>query len=58
MKVCTRCDLTRDIYVARLFDAETNTVPFFEYDALGAHIIAGIISEEEWTEFKQRGSWL
>jgi len=52
MKVCTRCDLSRDKYLARLFDAETEMGPFSEFDILGAFCIAGMVDDEAWEERK------
>jgi hypothetical protein len=36
INVCTRCKLSGDTVVAQLFDTETDSKPFFDYDTLGA----------------------
>jgi hypothetical protein len=41
MKVCTRCKLSDDAIIARLFDEDTPTMPFLEYDPLGTLVMAG-----------------
>lgn len=54
IKVCTKCDLSSDVYVARLFDKDTLLGPFIEHDALGAFCIAfdAKMSSEAWLEYR------
>lgn len=54
LKVCTRCDLSRDIYITKLFDEKTPINPFITYDPLGAMVMTMITDDKEWTEWKER----
>lgn len=51
LKVCTRCDLSSDTRVARLFDRSTHSDSFMEYDPLGAMAMLGQLDSEKEEEF-------
>ena len=53
MKVCTRCDLTSDKKIARLFDSSTLMKEFFDYDPLGGFCVEGFskMTEEEFLDY-------
>lgn len=56
MKVCTRCDLTSDKKIARLFDRDTLMQPFMEFDALGAVCLGIFLDDKEWEDRKAKSN--
>lgn len=46
VKVCTRCMLSSDEVIQKLFDQHSNAKTFIDYDALGAFVMLGDLAEE------------
>ena len=52
IKVCTKCDLSTDKYIARLFDGDSNMKDFFDYDNLGTIVILNLLDEKYWKSYQ------